>query len=159
MSPKALLLFTLVCQKVSGSGQCKTGHGRLCAGGGQTRLKTAMSHITRSCHPFPFPFIYAEVRAQDFWADDVQLCRCNVTALMYITALPNSISVQSRRWTWVAMGGNGFGTVTWDNLSSSTALGTGTLLTDEPTSPFLRYSLTGHAILFLFQTVCPLTQA
>jgi len=103
--------------------------------------------------------VCAEVRAQAFRGDDIQLCRCNVTASIYSTALSSGFSAQPKRWTWVEMGGNGYGTVTWDNISPSTALATGTLLTDEPTSPFLRCSLMGHTISFLFRALFPPTQA
>lgn len=35
----------------------------------------------------PTPLICAEVSAEDLWADDIWLCRCNVTTLIYIAAL------------------------------------------------------------------------
>lgn len=37
----------------------------------------------------PTPLICAEVSAEDLWADDIRLCRCKVTTLIYITALSN----------------------------------------------------------------------
>lgn len=156
MGLKALSLLTLVCQKVNGSGKQGTvGYGLMGADWGDN---TSITHY-QILPSIPTQLLCAEVKAQDLWADDTQLCRCNVTTLIYITALSNSFSAQPKRWARIAKGGNGFGTTTWDNISPSTALTTGTLLTEELTAPLPRYSLMGCAILFLFQTLLPPTQA
>lgn len=71
----------------------------------------------------------------------IRLRRGDVTTLSYITALCNKqFFSPARRWTCIAKRGNGFGTVTWD-ISTSTALTTGTLLTAEPTASFRKCSL------------------
>lgn len=156
MSPKALSLLTLVCQKANGSGHWETGHSGLM--GADWGDDTSITHY-QILPSIPTRLLCAEANAQDLWADDTQLCRCNVTTLIYITALSNSFSAQPKRWTCIAKGGNGFVAVTWDNTSPSTALTTGTLLTEELTAPLPRYSLMGCAILLLFQTLLPPTQA
>lgn len=134
---KALPLFALVFQKVSGSDQCKTGHGGhggvwdMGIGRGDntsiTHCQILLSILTASC---VLRWVHWTFRLMG-------LCRGDVTTLIYITALCNKQFFCSTR---IAKHANGFGSVTGD-ISTGRALTTEALLTAEPTASFPKYSL------------------
>lgn len=135
---KALPLFALVFQKVSGSDQCKTGHG------GERDMGIGRGDNTSITHCqilLSIPTASCVLRWVQWTFRLMRLFKGDVTTLIYITAPCNKQFLSfTRRWTCIAKHANGFGSVTGD-ISTGTTLTTEALLTAEPTASFPKYSL------------------
>ena len=104
VGPKALSLFTLACQKVNEVATAKQGIVGCGLVGADRANNTSITHC-QILPSIPTPLIHAEVSAQDLWADDIQLCRCNVTTLIYknkqFFSTTREADMHSTGWKWV----------------------------------------------------------